>query len=339
MSLRSSGETALREPSERLLEQARSLASTAPHPAQVGAIACGTAGWTDRTLLASKRFYPPGLKSAAERLRFYARHFSLVEVDATYYSLLPVSAAEGWIAATPRDFVVNIKANPLLTQHAIDLERLPRDLREEAARAGLSGRAERSALPRSLVAEIEGRFGELLDPLLRAGRLGAVLAQFPPWFDATRGNARWLEQVRERWAHVPLAVEFRHPSWLESSRRARLQSLLEANRLGYVCVDEPVAPGGGVPPVVMVGHPELAMLRLHGHNVGGWRRGASVAERFDYLYAPAEIEPWVESARELSSKCERVQVIFNNCVRDYAVLGAKGFAALLSRERRATPGC
>ena len=127
-----------------------------------------------------------------------------------------------------------------------------------------------------------------------------------------------------------MSVEFRHPSWLAEDRRARVFELLAAHRLSYVCVDEPPVPGGGVPPVVQVTNPELSLLRFHGHNRAGWQTpGASVHQRFDYLYSPAELAAWVQPTRLLARESKRVHALFNNCVRNYAVLGAKGLSVLL----------
>jgi len=81
---------------------------------------------------------------------------------------------------------------------------------------------------------------------------------------------------------------------------------------------------------VTVTNPELALLRFHGHNRAGWsKKGASVHERFDYLYAKSELAAWVEPVRRLASEAKQVHAIFNNCVRNYAVLGAKGLSVLL----------
>lgn len=126
-----------------------------------------------------------------------------------------------------------------------------------------------------------------------------------------------------------MAVEFRHPSWLSAERRERVFALLQELGLAYVVVDEPVAHGGGVPAVFRVTREELAIFRLHGHNAAGWRRGASVAERFDYLYEPRELLQWQAPLRRIADQARQVHVVFNNCVRDFAVLGAKDLAAIL----------
>jgi uncharacterized protein YecE (DUF72 family) len=324
----------LLQPAAELEAAARQLAQLAPEPAVLGNVRVGTAGWTDPTLTRSRLFYPARVSHAGERLRFYARHFRLVEVDATYYSLLPPSTAEKWVQATFEDFAFDIKAHPALTGHPIQVGRLPADLRLALQQAGFEHRAYADRLPRELVTEIEDRFLALLGPLLQARKLGCVMAQFPPWFRATRGNARRLEALAARLHGLPVAVEFRHPSWLEPGRRARVFDLLRSHQLSYICVDEPDVPGGGVPPAIEVTNDRLALVRFHGRNVAGWRRrGASVQERYNYLYSPDELRAWCEPVRQLSGQATEVHAVFNNCVRDYAVINAKGLVVLLAEQR------
>jgi uncharacterized protein YecE (DUF72 family) len=312
------------------LAEVEELAARAPMPARVGNVRTGTAGWTDKTLVKSGLFYPAKTTTAQARLEHYGRHFSLVEVDATYYALLPPEVAQNWLRWAPPELVFDVKAHPVVTGHPIDVSRLPADLRDELEAAGRTGRVYRDRIPAEVGDEIERRFAELLEPLLSARRLGALMVQFPPWFTATRGNVRRIEALRQRFAEVPLSVEFRHKSWLLPERRERVLDLLRAERISYVCVDEPDVAGGGVPPLVAVTHPELSLIRFHGHNLAGWsKKGASVHERFDYLYGASELRAWTEPARRLARESREVHAIFNNCVRNYAVLDAKGLAALL----------
>jgi uncharacterized protein YecE (DUF72 family) len=89
---------------------------------------------------------------------------------------------------------------------------------------------------------------------------------------------------------------------------------------------------------VTVTNPRLALVRFHGQNRAGWdKKGASVLERFDYLYRPAELGAWVEPVRRLASEAETVHAVFNNCVRNYAVLNAKDLAFLVG-ESGSEPG-
>jgi uncharacterized protein YecE (DUF72 family) len=150
-------------------------------------------------------------------------------------------------------------------------------------------------LPSELAREIENRYFDSLLPLLARGRLSSILLQFPPWFDATRGNVRHIESLRARFPEAPFSVEFRNRSWLLPERRERVLALLRAQQLPYVVVDEPDVDRGGVPPLAFVTSPRLAIVRFHGQNQGAWAKpGATVAERFNYLYAPAELGAWKE---------------------------------------------
>lgn len=319
---------------EAHLREARELSVRSPEPAEVRNVAFGTAGWTDKTLVSSRAFYPRVSMNARDRLSYYSGHFSMVEVDATYYALLPPSTAEKWVIATRPGFTFHVKAHPVLTGHPIEVSRLPGDLKQALCEAGIEGRTYPSSLPPTVLREMEDRFEALVMVLSRAEKLGAVMLQFPPWFRATRGNVRSLEALRARFPSLPLSVEFRHRSWLDRERRSRVLDLLRAQEMIYVAVDEPdvSVARGGVPPVTAVTHEALAMVRLHGQNKEGWRSGASVWERFNYLYSERELREWVPKVRELSERAEKVHVVFNNCVRDYATLGAKGLCALLNRQ-------
>ncbi len=309
--------------------QARRLADAAPLPAAVGNVACGTAGWTDPTLLKSHRFYPKGANKSEARLRHYAQHFRLVEVDATYYTLLEPIRAVRWLQWTSADFVFDVKAHASMTGHAVDAQRLPKPLRERVEPLADGPRIYSRHLPTELLEAMWLEFEASVRPLLEAGRLGSVLMQFPPWFTATRGNVRHIEALAERWADYPIATEFRHGSWMAPERRERVFALLERLAWSYVVVDEPQVAGGGVPAITRVTNPELAVFRFHGQNTAGWRRGSSVVERFNYLYRPQELEKWVPAIREAARQAKRVHVVFNNCVRDFAVVNAKDLAALL----------
>ena len=321
------------------VERATELASRAREPAISGKILFATAGWTDPSLLKSHLFYPRGVSNPQGRLSHYAKHFGLVEVDATYYTLLPPDMASRWISWTPASFHFDVKAHPVLTGHPIDVARLPPDLRDGLQTAGSDdvARIYPDNLPAEISTEIESRFRAFVETLRIAGRLGTVLVQFPPWFESTRGNARRIEDVARRWDGVPMAVEFRNTSWLEEGRRERVFELLAAHRLSYVVVDEPDAHGGGVPAVRRVTNPDLAVVRFHGQNVAGWKRGATVAERFDYLYREDELRVWAEPLRRLSAEAKSVHAIFNNCVRNYAVLNAKGLSVLVEEGGSAGP--
>lgn len=317
--------------SAELEREVRALASRAPLPAAPGNIVLGTAGWTDPSLLKGSNFYPKSASKPQQRLQHYANHFSLVEVDASYYTILRPEISARWVNWTPQNFVFDIKTHASMTGHPVDLLRLPKELREEGERiSGGAPKLSSKQLPQSFKQQLELAFEAFVKPLIDHARLGCLMFQFPPWFAATRGNARRLEQIRERWGSVPISIEFRHPSWLHPERRQRVEALLRRLGFSYVIVDEPQVKGGGVPPMPLVTQPELALFRFHGHNRAGWHRGASVAEKYDYLYFKPELTHWLTPVRAVAKDAARVHVIFNNCVRDYAVVDAKALGTLLA---------
>jgi uncharacterized protein YecE (DUF72 family) len=303
-----------------------------PEPARIGNVRIGTASWTERTLLASRTFYPPVASTAERRLRYYARHFPVVEVDATYYALPSAANARAWAERTPEDFRFGVKAYAALTGHPFEPRRLDAEL-QRALPAAL--RAKRSVYPRDLPPaldeEIWRRFATGLAPLREAGKLGYVLLQMPKWFTPTRESHAWLERAPERLPDVPLAVEFRQAGWMAEERAPRTLDFLRRTGLVYVSVDEPQGTPASVPPVAAATSDTLSVVRFHGRKQATWdKRGASTTERFGYLYRPAPLGEWVGRIRDLAGRSREVHVLMNNCYRDYAVQNAKELAELLA---------
>src|ERR1700760_881368 len=144
----------------------------------MGNILVGTAGWTDKSLIEAG-WYPDGAGNPEKRLRYYASQFPLVEGDSAYYALPSEAAATAWAHPTPDGFTFNIKAFSLFTQHPTAVKALPADLREEAGKAGKE-RVYLKDVSRELADQAWDRFIAALEPLRIAGKLGAILLQFPP---------------------------------------------------------------------------------------------------------------------------------------------------------------
>jgi uncharacterized protein YecE (DUF72 family) len=284
----------------------------------------GTASWTDPTLVKSDVFYPPSLKTAEERLRFYAAQFNTVEVDASYYALISERNAELWAERTPPGFVFNIKAFAMLTQHPVDTARLPAALK--AMLPADQRAASRLRHPPPAVLDMAfGMFWSALGPLREAGKLGHLLFQFPPYFTARTSNLDYIAGLRERMPNAAIAIEFRHNSWFEGAQRDETMRFLGRHGLTFVSID---TPPGTVEPVFEVTGPE-AYVRFHGRNRENWyKRAGGAAERFKYLYAEAELAPWAERLRSLSS-VRRASVIFNNCYSNFGLMNAATMAQML----------
>jgi uncharacterized protein YecE (DUF72 family) len=297
----------------------------------VGNIYYGTSSWTDKTLLASKRFYPSNARSAEDRLRYYAERFPLVEVDSTYYALTSESNAELWVERTPDHFVFNVKAFALLTQHPVNVRSLPGPVKEELPKSALDkARLYPKDFPERASELVWSMFASAIEPLKRAGKLGAVLFQFPRWFVRSRKGFDYLRELAERVSY-PIAVEFRGGGWMDEEKRESTLAQLEELEMAYVVVDEPQGFKSSVPPVVACTSPELAVVRFHGRNAETWEKpGISAAERFRYLYSDDELREWVKPARELAGQAKQVQILMNNCYEDYGVRNAAQIARLLS---------
>src|SRR5260370_685997 len=121
------------EPAGALAEPILDAAARPVKIAGGGEVRTGTASWTDPTMTAKGVFYPEGVSTAEDRLRYYATRFSLVEVDATYYALPREAASKLWVERTPDDFVIDVKAHALMTGQPSEVKRLPRELREAGA--------------------------------------------------------------------------------------------------------------------------------------------------------------------------------------------------------------
>jgi uncharacterized protein YecE (DUF72 family) len=295
----------------------------------------GSCSWTDPTLIACGRFYPPGVTSAEARLRYYAEQFDIVEVDSTYYAPPSARNSELWAARTPAHFVFNVKAFGLLTHHPAAVERLPDWLRNalpEEARSRRNVYAKDFAEP--LMDNVWELHREALEPLAAAGKLGAVLFQFPPWFVRSRDNRAYLRELPARLPGWPLAVEFRGGGWLDGDAAAGTFRLLEEAGLAYVGVDEPQGFANSTPPLTAA-TTALSMVRLHGRNADTWEsRTGAASDRFRYLYSTSELEEWVPRVRELAAGSQAVHVLFNNNYEDWGMQNARRMAHLLGVERR-----
>ncbi len=271
-------------------------------------IRVGTCSWADDSL--SALWYPSWVKSAEQRLRFYAERFDTVEVNSSYYAIPEQATAARWAERTPPRFVFHVKAFGLMTRHRVLVEQLPPDLR---AAAVIDHRGAVDSGSSELREAVFSRFHNALEPLRHAGKLGGVLIQLSPSVHRSSEAFEYLEWAQERLAGDEMLVEFRHRSWLEPDHCDEVLDFLERRGMTYVIVDAPRFDVPNLVPTVVANTTSTAYLRLHGRNAATWnRRGASAAERFDYLYGREELAGWVRPLRELESAADRVWVMFNN---------------------------
>jgi len=262
----------------------------------------GTAGWTYPDWKGT--VYPARPGRGFDPLAYLAARLDLLEVDSTFYRIPPPLTTGDWVRRVA-DFP-SLRFTVKLFQ-------------------GFTHTRKASLVD-------ERAFHRALEPLARFGRLSAVLVQWPWSFRDTPENRRTLLEVAGRFSAYPLAVEVRHASW----GKKEILSLFREKGLAFCNVDQPaLAQCLGPTGAVTAG---LAYFRFHGRNAAAWfREGTSRDERYNYLYAPPELAPWVEAVREASTLAEEVAVVFNNHFRGQAAANAFEFRHALTGERQPVP--
>jgi uncharacterized protein YecE (DUF72 family) len=294
-----------------------------------GKIYVGTCSWAEKSFLKSG-FYPQGVRTASDRLRYYATQFSTVEIDASYFTLLPPSYSRRWAEDTPPGFIMHAKAYGLFTGHAVSVSRLPpgfRDLLPSRLREDAEIRL--GDVPEEFLNASWDWFREFLAPLAHAEKLGYILFQLPP---STRYSPDALEEMRgwtRELAGYRVAVEFRNRDW---SRHPDVLDFLARHNLTYVMVDLPDLPW--LMPLLDAVTSDWGVARFHGRNREGWARaGASTDQRYDYDYSEDELRRWAGLVGRLTERVSRFFAMFNNHVRGNMVRNAQALQGLLEAER------
>lgn len=296
----------------------------------------GSCSWTDRTLVGESDWYPRRTMSAEERLRFYAAQFPLTEIDSTYYAPPAERQARLWAERTPEGFRFDVKAYSLFTGHPTRPRSLWKDLREQLAPEVADKRnLYAKHLGPDALDEAWRRFELALRPLHEAGKLGAVLFQYPPWFVPRRENRTELEALPERLPDYSIAVEFRSPMWTAEDRD-RERTLDTVQQLGIVFVGVDAPPVSGLPRLFAVTNPELFIVRFHGRSDSTWSAATpTAAERFRYRYSDRELEALAAPISEHVGEARETHLLMNNCYRDYAVRNAAELRDLLAERLNA----
>lgn len=251
----------------------------------------GPAGW-DYPDWAGK-VYPKPKPKGFDPLRYIAGYFQTVEINSTFYRPPSPAVARAWAKRVEdhRDFRFTAKLWRRFTH-----QRAEAWTGEEvdAVRAGL-------------------------DPLAEAGRLGALLLQFPWSFRNQEQNREWLRDLVRAFEAYTLVVEVRHISWNEPDFYAELAR----GRIGIVNLDQPMF-RNSLPPSARATS-SVGYIRVHGRNYKDWfRKAAGRDERYDYLYSAAELKPWAERTAALAQEpnVTDVYAVNNNHFAGQAVANA-----------------
>ncbi|WP_110928590.1 DUF72 domain-containing protein [Bacillus massiliglaciei] len=265
----------------------------------------GLTGWGDHESLYTDKI------SARDKLREYAAHFPIVEVDASFYAIQPKRNSEKWTAETPAGFRFIVKAYQGMTGH------------------------QRGQIPFESKKEMFAAFRDSLEPYQAAGKLAMVLFQFPPWFNCTKENVQYLRWCKAEMEDIPAAIEFRNQSWYsEEYGQQTLKFLADEGWIHTVC-DEPQAGEGSVPIILKSTNPLKTLVRFHGRNVHGWKKPSSGnwrEVRYLYRYNWKELEEWKGKLKELEKGSKDIFVLFNNNSGGDAADNAKQMIELLEIE-------
>ncbi len=290
-----------------------------------GALRIGTAGWSYADWKGP--VYPATPPRHFDQLTFYSQHFNAVEVNSTFYRIPSAQVVAGWAARTPDNFLFAIK--------------LFRDLTHGDAPGDAATFKE---------------FAAAIEPLRAGGKLGCVLAQFPPTFRPDADAFAYLSSLTDRLDDAPIVVEFRHRGWIEDDRLSEVLDHLSSGALGFVNVDEPSVGGNLVATAIRTS--PIGYVRFHGRNTRDWwpdvprgraeRLRAEIAEgaktasdrragerrldaalerqksqRYNYLYSRAELEEWAGRISAINEGALASFVIANNHYLGQAFANAK----------------
>lgn len=290
----------------------------------------GTSSWADRSLVESG-FYPPELKESEARLAYFAQRFTLAEVDSTYYALPSRRNIERWLGAVPDGFRFNVKVFALFSQHPTRLSSIPKSFHEAVPeKVRKKTRVYEKDVPEEVQQELWGIFRGALRPMREAGKLGAILVDFPPWFVPSEENRACIGRLRERLPDDHVIVEFRNRLWVEDEATAQETfALLRDAGCGFVCVDEPPGVKSAFPPVVAA-TASIAAVRFRGRNAVRWEdKRASIDERLDWWYTDEELAEWLPRVEQLVADAEEVYLSFSTKTADQSVVNAQRLQRLL----------
>jgi uncharacterized protein YecE (DUF72 family) len=259
----------------------------------------GTSGWSYPTGRGTWNgvFYPPsrGRSRQFDELSYYADHFDTVEVNSTFYGQPRASVTRRWADRTPPHFAFSVKLYQKFTHPKLFEAAVRRSLGAAAAATSVD------ALIRPTQTDLD-EFRRGIDPLAERGKLGALLAQFPPSFKCGDDEREYLGDLLRALSGYQVAVELRHRSW--SDCFGETLTLLNAFQAAWVQIDEPKF-RFSIRQNYLPNVEGFYYMRLHGRNAAEWWRPAASEDRYNYLYSDAELRGFsgtADAARRLVKK-------------------------------------
>jgi uncharacterized protein YecE (DUF72 family) len=265
-------------------------------------IRVGPAGWSYADWRG--RVFPESAGTKFDTLALVAKYFDTAEINSSFYHPPAPETARHWLR--------RVEHNP----NFVFTAKLFRAFTHERGKA---------------TGEDEKLFRAGMQPLLAVGKLGAVLVQFPWSFRNEIAERDYLKELVTKFKEYPLIVELRHESW----NSPRVLQTLEDLGVGLCDIDQPLFHDSIKPSAQVTS--DIGYVRLHGRNYQNWfREEANVLERYDYLYSPEELDPWLVRIKEVAAKAKQTFVITNNHARGQSLVNA--FEILAQLEEEKVPG-
>jgi uncharacterized protein YecE (DUF72 family) len=257
----------------------------------------GTSGWSYPRGEGTWKgwFYPAG---KIDELEYYSRFFDTVEVNSSFYRPPNPEYARNWVKRTPDGFLFTVK----LWQKFTHPQMYKDATGEEAA----------------ISQDDVDLFRRSIEPLAKHGKLGALLAQFPPSFKNDPFGRQVLNAVINTFGEYRLAVELRHRSWSDDEGTA---ALLQESNTCWVEIDEPKFSSSVAAEVPLTA--DMAYFRYHGRNYENWWKGTGET-RYKYLYSEEELKGLAERIKKSSETAGLLFAQFNNHWQGYAPRNAAG---------------
>ena len=283
----------------------------------MGELRIGTSGWNYPSGKGTWNgvFYPPakGRPKTFDELAFYAEHFDTVEVNSTFYGQPRAAVSRSWAERTPAGFEFSVKlyqkfTHPKMFETAVRTSIRTPEGHDDAVRE----------LVKPTQADLDA-FRRGIDPLASAGKLGAVLAQFPPSFKSGPTEREYLISLLRALGGYTVAVEVRHSSW--SDAFSETLDLLNDAGAAWVQIDEPKfrfsIRQNRLPNVK-----GFYYMRLHGRNAAQWWTHGASEDRYNYLYSADELREFSDTAGAARQLVKKAYLYTNNHFSAKAVANA-----------------
>jgi uncharacterized protein YecE (DUF72 family) len=244
-------------------------------------------------------------------LQFFAEHFDTVEVNSTFYGPPRADVARGWVERTPSGFEFSLKLYQKFTH--------PRMFREAALKKAPGSEGPLLDLLTQVTQSDIDEFRGGVEPLADAGRLGALLAQFPPSFKKTPAACDYLAQLLRAFGDYRVAVELRHRSW--SDAVGETLSLLNGFEAAWVQIDEPKF-RFSIRQNYLPNVTGFYYMRLHGRNVAQWWHHEHRDDRYNYLYSAEDLREFADIAGAAKELVRKSYLYTNNHFAAKSVVNA-----------------